>query len=177
MLDEIINYVQSLQRQVEVWHNPVSLFLSIFWWSPISPVHHLSEVIQFHWQLCLRWITLCFLCLGLLWKDASFWFFSISFNCAFKTQNKILLTSNSDLFIWNLCVFLLSWKFFFQFLSMKLATVNPRLDVSIEGLLAKDVSGYKFSFLKEELVYGSNGQIFLCVQMCGSVYVLVLLSL
>lgn len=67
--------------------------------------------------------------------------------------------------------------FFFQFLSMKLATVNPRLDVSIEGLLAKDVSGYKFSFLKEELVYGSNGQIFLCVQICGSVYVLVLLSL
>lgn len=28
-----------------------------------------------------------------------------------------------------------------QFLSMKLATVNPRVDCNIEGLLAKDVSG------------------------------------
>lgn len=27
-----------------------------------------------------------------------------------------------------------------QFLSMKLATVNPRLEFNIEGLLAKDVS-------------------------------------
>jgi len=26
-----------------------------------------------------------------------------------------------------------------QFLSMKLATVNPRLDLNIEGLLSKDV--------------------------------------
>lgn len=30
--------------------------------------------------------------------------------------------------------------YFLQFLSMKLATVNPRLDFNIEELLAKDVS-------------------------------------
>lgn len=29
--------------------------------------------------------------------------------------------------------------FISQFLSMKLATVNPRLDLNIEGLLSKDV--------------------------------------
>lgn len=29
--------------------------------------------------------------------------------------------------------------FVLQFLSMKLATVNPRLDLNIEGLLSKDV--------------------------------------
>ncbi|KAJ4829036.1 hypothetical protein Tsubulata_031542 [Turnera subulata] len=32
-----------------------------------------------------------------------------------------------------------------EFLSMKLATVNPRLDFNIEGLLAKDVSGFELT--------------------------------
>lgn len=39
---------------------------------------------------------------------------------------------------------LLNLNFFsyLQFLSMKIAAVNPRLDFNIEGLVAKDVSRY-----------------------------------
>lgn len=72
MLDEIINYVQSLQRQVEVWN--------------------LKTMCNF---LCF---ASCKLSLHLI------------FVCVFK-----------------------------QFLSMKLATVNPQMDFNLEGLLAKDV--------------------------------------
>ena len=39
-----------------------------------------------------------------------------------------------------ICYWLKHVTLFFQFLSMKLATVNPRLDFNLEGLLTKDVS-------------------------------------
>lgn len=73
MLDEIINYVQSLQRQVEV-----------------------------------------------------------------KTWMILIL-----LFEFELCVSDSVYSIMFQFLSMKLATVNPRLEFNMENFIAKDVSATK----------------------------------
>jgi hypothetical protein len=43
--------------------------------------------------------------------------------------------------------------FFLQFLSMKLATVNPRLDLNIEGLLSKDVSSISLSCFPSQIIY------------------------
>lgn len=78
MLDEIINYVQSLQRQVEVNRLKQRKFKS----------------------------------------------------CRCQKINLPLF------FLTNLCFFNVSW----QFLSMKLASVNPGLDFNMENLLSKDVS-------------------------------------
>lgn len=79
MLDEIINYVQSLQRQVEVNFRSVGV--------------HFWRITLF----ILLWIR-----------------FLIG-------------------------IFVICWCHS-QFLSMKLATVNPRLDFNMETLLSKDVS-------------------------------------
>lgn len=90
MLDEIINYVQSLQRQVEVKKNKKQ-----------KRIH-----------------------LPFLSKPNS---------------------SSTPLFSYML----LTWSFFLpqikQFLSMKLAAVNPRLDFNIEDLFAKEVKGKTFN--------------------------------
>lgn len=75
MLDEIINYVQSLQRQVEV--NQVA--------------------------------------------------------------NEIVLVFLQHQILYSVLIFYL---FMEQFLSMKLATVNPRLDFNIDDLIAKEVNTY-----------------------------------
>jgi hypothetical protein len=92
MLDEIINYVQSLQRQVEVW--------SLYSMNECLRIFHPTKHIE---------LILCFL----------------------------------------------------QFLSMKLATVNPQLGLGIEGLVSKDVWNQKtcsscFPFSKYQIFFARN---------------------
>lgn len=81
MLDEIINYVQSLQRQVEVIIHSLTLFLSQVNFN----LHNVYNLIS------------------------------------------ILFITSSSL------------QYLKQFLSMKLAAVNPRLDFDIDDLFAKEV--------------------------------------
>ncbi len=108
MLDEIINYVQSLQRQVEVSRTFLLLLLLLFL---LGFAHQFSTLVKFLWQL-LKKIT-----------------------SAIVSQQSSISSSKYGIDRDSLWF----WFPLLQFLSMKLASVNPRLDFDVENFVAKEV--------------------------------------
>lgn len=155
MLDEIINYVQSLQRQVEVGtHHSHSCFLCF---DRCYVVHSKGTKVLIP-LLCSRRTSRQFVAVNSPFYLLSSW--------RFPMHIPIKKTAGHDQiwqFVWmyhvlefffrfleSPGVILLSWVIRFrfslcvQFLSMKLAAVNPRLDFNVDTFLAKEVKNCCF---------------------------------
>jgi hypothetical protein len=149
MLDEIINYVQSLQRQVEVSY-------IIFQWSCVCftsyftlHVHHellnvyfngrVDQRLVMHNATNISSVLILFSSLGNQFlQELLGTYIMCSLLFPFGNLDGWICRTASWIQVTKILLFL-NDLFLLQFLSMKLASVNPQLDYNLDCILNKEV--------------------------------------